>query len=194
MSLAHPSLDHNTFSSDALAQLAPSALELYAGAPLPGHVPSVETLARAYAHFRSHYQATDPEHKLILDGAARAFAALQERPWTVLADGALELTGSDGTTIYQASDGACRQKGRSHTNKRTGQREPSFCPSFLFQQRRHGGACYHLIAREILRLAQIFEGGQPPIPPPVGATETPYLPFVTLTGRLLGLAFGSWRW
>jgi hypothetical protein len=180
MPLAHTLPNHDT-------------LALYDGAPVPDHIPTVESLARAYAHFRAHYSASDPEHRLILDSAGRAFAALQERPWTVLADGTLELTGSDNTLIYQAGDGACRQKGRTHVNKQTGQREPALCPSYLFQQRRHGGACYHLIAREILRLAQIFEGGQPPTYSSAIATATPYLPFVTLAGRLLGLAFGIAR-
>lgn len=171
----------------------PHPLDLYAGAPTTGHAPGVAALAMAYAHFRSHYQPTDPEHRLILDGAARAFAALQERPWTVLTDGALEITGSTGDLTYLVRDD-CRQKDLTQLNKATGRLEPALCPSFRFAQRRHGGACYHVIAREILRLAQVIEIGGPPSSVPLVAIEAaPYLPFVTLSGRLLGLALGIAR-
>lgn len=171
----------------------PHPIDLYAGAPTPGHVPSVATLARAYAHFRAHYQPADPEHRLILDGAARAFTALQERPWTVLPDGVLEILGSQGDITYQVSDADCRQKGRTRTDKRTGRSEPALCPSFLFSQRRHGGACYHVIARELLRLAQVIEASESPSAQPAPAEAEPYLPFVSLPGRLLGLALGIAR-
>lgn len=171
----------------------PDPLDLYAGAPTPGHVPGVAALALAYAHFRSHYQPGDPEHRLILDGAARAFAALQERPWTVRADGTLEITGSTGDLTYLVRDD-CHQKDHTQMNKASGRREPALCPSFRFAQRRHGGACYHVIAREILRLAQVIEiGVPPPSVPPVATEAAPYLPFVTLNGRLLGLALGIAR-
>lgn len=169
----------------------PSPLELYAGVPLPGHVPGVPALARAYAHFRAHYRPDDPEHRLVLDGASRAFTALQERAWTVLDDGTLEIAGSRGDTTYVVSDADCRQKGHTRTDKRTGRSEPVLCPSFLFSQRRHGGACYHVIARELLRLAQVIELSEPPAAEPAAAE--PYLPFVSLPGRLLGLAFGIAR-
>lgn len=168
----------------------PSPLELYAGVPLPGHTPSVPAIARAYAHFRTHYRPDDPEHRLILDGASRAFTALQERAWCVLDDGTMEIAGSHGDTTYVVSDADCRQKGRTRTDKRTGRTEPALCPSFLFSQRRHGGACYHVIARELLRLAQVIEANEPSAEP---AVAEPYLPFVSLPGRLLGLAFGIAR-
>lgn len=171
----------------------PHPLDLYAGAPTPGHVPGVAALAMAYAHFRSHYQPGDPEHRLILDGAARAFAALQERPWIVRDDETLEIAGSTGDITYLVRDD-CRQKDRTQLNKATGRLEPALCPSFRFAQRRHGGACYHVIAREILRLAQVIEiGGPPSSTPPVAIEAAPYLPFVTLPGRLLGLALGIAR-
>lgn len=166
-------------------------LELYAGVPLPGHVPGVPAIARAYAHFRSHYRPDDPEHRLILDGASRAFTALQERAWSVLDDGTMEIAGSRGDTTYVVSDADCQQKGRTHTNKRTGRTKPVLCPSFLFSQRRHGGACYHVIARELLRLAQLLEAGNLPATEPAEAEN--FIPFVTLGGRLLGLAFGIAR-
>lgn len=169
----------------------PSPLELYAGAPLPGHVPGVPAIARAYAHFRSHYRPDDPEHRLILDGASRAFTALQERAWTVLDDGTMEIAGSRGDTTYVVSDADCRQKGRTRTDRRTSRSEPALCPSFLFSQRRHGGACYHVIARELLRLAQLIEASEQPAPAPESADD--FIPFVTLPGRLLGLAFGIAR-
>jgi hypothetical protein len=170
---------------------SPDPLTLYAGAPTPAHLPSVAALARAYAHFRSHYRADDPEHRVILDGAARAFTALQERVWTVLPDGSLEIAGSQGDVIYQVTDAACRQKDRMRRNRQTGRLEPALCPSFLFAQRRHGGACYHVIARELLRLAQVIETQSRPAPAPDPASDL--LPFVSLTSRLLGLALGIAR-
>lgn len=170
---------------------ASDPLTLYAGAPTPAHLPSVAALARAYAHFRSHYRIDDPEHRLILDGAARAFTALQERPWTVLPDGSLEIAGSQGDVTYQVTDAACRQKDRTRDNRQTGQLEPAFCASFLFSQRRHGGACYHVIARELLRLAQVVETQSRPAPAPDPTSDL--LPFVSLTSRLLGLALGIAR-
>jgi hypothetical protein len=170
---------------------SPEPLTFYAGAPTPGHVPSAVALAQAYVHFRSQYHPDDPEHRLILDGAARAFTALQERPWTVLPDGTLELAGSTGDVTYQVSDSMCRQKGRTRTDKRTGRVEPALCPSFQFAQRRHGGACYHIIARELLRLAQVIDN--PQAPPAQHTAANPDTPFVTLSGRLLGLACGIAR-
>jgi hypothetical protein len=170
---------------------SPEPLTLYAGAPTPGHVPSDVALAQAYVHFRAQYRPDDPEHRLILDGAARAFTALQERPWTVLPDGTLEMTGSTGEVTYQVSDSMCRQKGRTRTDKRTGRVEPALCPSFQFAQRRHGGACYHIIARELLRLAQVIDN--PQAPPAQHTAANPDTPFVTLSGRLLGLACGIAR-
>jgi hypothetical protein len=108
----------------------------------------------------------------------------------VLDHGTLEIAGSRGDTTYQESDADCRQKGRTRTGKRTGHTEPALCPSFLFSQRRHGGACYHVIARELLRLAQVIEASEPAVEP---AVAEPYLLFVSLPGRLLGLAFGIAR-
>lgn len=179
-------------SSNLGYALPAEPLELYAGVPLPGHIPGVLALARAYAHFRSHYRPDDPEHRLILDGASRAFTALQERSWSVLADGTLEIAGSRGDTTYLVSDADCRQKGRTRTDKRSGRSEPALCPSFLFAQRRHGGACYHVIARELLRLAQLIElTADAPLPD--AAPADALIPFVTLGGRLLGLAFGIAR-
>jgi hypothetical protein len=180
-------LDHRNDQTD---QHAADPLELFVGAPLPGHVPAVAALARAYAHFRSHYRADDPEHRLILDGAERAFTAVQERTWQVLPDGTLEIAGSKDT-IYLVDDTDCRQKGRTRFDTRSGRHGPALCPSFQFYQRQHGGMCYHLIARELIRLAQQFDATT--TVPSVAAPDTTYLPFVTLAGRLLGLALGIAR-
>lgn len=187
---AHYAADRGHFPSQETVE-EPNLLELYAGVPLPGHVPGVPAIARAYAHFRCHYRPDDPEHRLILDGASRAFTALQERAWSVRDDGTMEIAGSRGDTTYVVSDADCRQKGRTRIDKRTGRSEPVLCPSFLFSQRRHGGACYHVIARELLRLAQLLEAGALPAADP--ATAEALIPFVTIGGRLLGLACGIAR-
>lgn len=168
------------------APTSPPALDLYAGVPHAHHTPSVAALARAYAHFRSHFTPTDNDHRLILEGAQRAFAALQERPYTVLPDGTVEMTGSKGD-IYVVRDETCRLQGRTRTNKKTGHIEPVFCPSFQFHQKRHGGACYHVIARELLRLAQVLDSEH------AAQVAAPTTPFVTLSGQLLGLAFSIAR-
>lgn len=83
---------------------------------------------------------------------ATACHALQTSPWTISDAGALAITGSDGTTTYVVDATVCVQKGVYRTSKK-GKVSPALCKGWQFA----GGACYHRVAFELLRIAQTFE-------------------------------------
>jgi hypothetical protein len=124
----------------------------YASAPDPTIAVTPQALQSAHDFFVCYY-ADEPK---VVQGAAKALTALRERAWAIQPDGALEISGSTGDT-YLANDQGCTIKGRFTSNKKTGKHRPAWCKSFLFGQKQHGGQCYHLIARELVRLAQLMQ-------------------------------------
>jgi hypothetical protein len=145
--MTHTALPETDLDDDVLDPLTP-----YAGAPDPAIAVTMDALQSAHDFFACYY-ADEPK---VVQGAAKALAALRERAWAIQPDGALELCGSTGDT-YLANDQGCTIKGRFTINKRTGKHRPTWCKSFVFGQKQHGGQCYHLIARELLRLAQLMQ-------------------------------------
>lgn len=147
-------LDFTTATDAALPELdaddnSLNPLTPYSGAPDPAIVVTPAALQSAHDFFIGYY-ADEPK---VVQGAAKALKALRERAWTIQTDGGLEIAGSRGDT-YLASDQGCVIQGSFSVNKKTGKHSPAWCKSFVFGQKHHGGACYHLIARELLRLAQ----------------------------------------
>ena len=129
-------------------------LEPYATTPvMMNHdtLPS-EALLLAHSFFCAYHQDTPA----LLKGAKNALQALQKRQWCITADGALEIPGSQGDT-YLTDDDGCRLKGQYKRTK-TGKRSIIWCKSFILHQKRHQGQCYHMIARELVRLAQLLGG------------------------------------
>jgi hypothetical protein len=133
--------------NDSLDPLTP-----YAGVPDPAIAVTHQALQRAHDFFICYY-ADAPK---VVQGAGKALTALRERSWAVQADGALEITGSMGDT-YVANDQGCTLKGRVSVNKKTRKHGSVWCKSFVFGQKQHAGQCYHLIARELVRLAQLMQ-------------------------------------
>ena len=111
-------------------------------------IPVADThMTEAYSRFCRFYG--NPDHEAIRRGAQKALAAIKQHDrWTVLPTGTLELKGG-GSDTYLVSDEDCRKKGL--VTRKGG---PVYCPSFRFGQGKHGGQCYHIIARELLRIAQ----------------------------------------
>jgi hypothetical protein len=142
-------LDHVTSEPDRLPPPDPLTPFAVPGGPC-GEGPITDAhLTEAYERFCSFYG--DADHAAIRRGAQKALAAATQRDrWAVLPGGALELRGS-GDDTYLVSDEDCRKKGRSA--KRGG---PVYCPSFLYGQSKHGSQCYHTIARELIRIAQML--------------------------------------
>jgi hypothetical protein len=134
-------VDPDPYAADPLAPFG------VPGGPSPD-VPITDAyLTEVYLRFCTCYG--DADHEAIRRGAQKALAAVKQRDrWTVLPGGALALHGS-GDDTYLVSDADCRKQGR--TAKKGG---PVYCPSFVFGQGKHGGQCYHTIARELIRIAQ----------------------------------------
>jgi hypothetical protein len=127
----------------------PNPLTPYSGAPDPSVAVTLDALQSAHDFFVSYY-ADEPN---VVKGAHKALKALRERAWAIQPDGSLEIAGSQGDT-YQANDQGCVVQGHFTINRKTKKHSPAWCKSFVFGQKRHGGQCYHLIARELVRLAQ----------------------------------------
>jgi hypothetical protein len=147
-------LDFPTATDTVLPELeddddSPNPLTPYSGAPDVAIAVTLDALACAHDFFVSYY-ADEPK---VVQGAGKALKALRERAWSIQADGSLEIAGSRGDT-YLANDQGCVIEGSFRVNKKTGKHSAVWCKSFVFGQKHHGGQCYHLIARELLRLAQ----------------------------------------
>lgn len=147
MTMTHTVLSETDLDDGVLDPLTP-----YAGAPDPAIAVTLDALQSAHDFFVCYY-ADEPK---VVQGAGKALKALRERAWSIQADGALEITGSTGDT-YLANDQGCTIKGHVIRNKKTGKYRPTWCKSFVFGQKQHGGQCYHLIARELVRLAQLMQ-------------------------------------
>lgn len=124
---------------------------------------------QAYLQFVAHYQGD--EHKPTRDRARKSRDALLKRAWRVVSHadasyspgaaddtlGSVLLLPGSGPNTYAVDDQDCRVVGR-----RAAKGGPVYCPDSLFatvrKTHRAAGelypvACYHTIAREILRLA-----------------------------------------
>ena len=84
--------------------------------------------------------------------ARHAYDALLTTVWTITDAGALEITGSDGTTTYVVDTSVCVIRGAYRMTKK-GKVSQVVCKGWQFS----GGTCYHRIAFELLRIAQVFE-------------------------------------
>lgn len=133
------------------------------GGPRPATPIAAADLDRAYARMLEAYP-DEPGHASIRDAARRAHALTADPTrWTILADGAVQLTGSAGDT-YHVTDDCCA--GPRWYNRRTGQ-HTTICKGSI---RASSSLCYHTLARELLRLAQaLAAGAEEPVagPPPV---------------------------
>jgi hypothetical protein len=173
----------------ALAPVPESApLDLFTGAPVPNHTPGMAALAWAYAHLCAHFPPTDPTASPYRSTAAQAFIALQEHAWTVHPGGVLEIADHEATCVVRDS-GCCRMT-QANPNLHALTRCHHTVPAAQHQD----GICAHRLARELVRLAQLLETNDPPpvFPAPTTTAEA-FLPFVTIPGRLLGLALGIAR-
>ena len=126
------------------------------GGPAPTALPDTAALDAAFAHFCAVYDQPQIQERAC---RARALLDLCDR-WTIVSNGDVQIVGKQAT--YVVSDAGCRTQ---HGHE---------CPDQKFRTSVTGGQCYHTIARELLRLAQVL----------TPATTA----FVTLNGRLLALA------
>lgn len=149
--------------SNAVTDETANLLNLYAGVPRPATTVPVESLARAYAHFQARHairMERDGQHlskrdrDLISRSLTTAFDAVLQRAWAVQADGALEISGSKSNTYVVRESCAV-------SDPDTGTAQP--CPAQSYARHRHGGECYHTIARELIRLAQVFADRSAPV-------------------------------
>ncbi len=83
---------------------------------------------------------------------ANAMHTLLTTSWSITDAGALDIIGSDGTTIYTVESSVCVKKGVYRTSKK-GNVSPALCKGWQFS----GGACYHRLAFELVAIAQGFE-------------------------------------
>lgn len=100
------------------------------------------------------YLCADTDDPRTRSDLKKALAAIR-RGYTITAEAALEIVGSDGATIYVVQNGMCTIKGQFETSKH-GRHRPALCRGWKTAQRRTG-ACYHCWATEILRCAQAIE-------------------------------------
>jgi hypothetical protein len=127
------------------ADAADDPLLPYSGTPFPDVAVDAGILQGAHAYFVAWYD--DHGDAGVRAGADKALDLLTTNDWVVLPDGTLDIVGSRGARYLVTNEG-CMVKGKPGT----------WCPSFLFHQRSHGGQCKHLIARELVRLAQVMAG------------------------------------
>lgn len=102
------------------------------------------------------YLCADTDDQQTQADLKKALAAIR-RGYAITADGAVEIIGSDGSTIYVVQNGMCTVKGQFETSKH-GRHRPALCRGWKAAQRRTG-ACYHCWTTDILRCAQAIERG-----------------------------------
>lgn len=123
--------------------------------------------------------------------AKRAHEAARSRHrWTVPSDGVLHLAGSKGDPYIVRDvllgDDTLRECVFVKTDPATGESREQPCPDHTYRAHQNGAQCYHIITRELIRLAQHLDNGTSP---EQTVPTAPDSAFVTINGRLLGLAF-----
>ncbi|HXH22593.1 MAG TPA: hypothetical protein VNN10_11220 [Dehalococcoidia bacterium] len=129
-------------------------------------------IEQAYLQLVGHYQGE--QHKPTRDRAKKSRDALKKRAWRVVSHaegshgsdatdaslGSVLLLPGSGSDTYAVDDQDCRVKG-----KHAAKGGPMYCPDSLFStvRKAHRGdgevypvACYHTLAREILRIAVVI--------------------------------------
>lgn len=129
------------------------------GGPAADLAVSDDALNRALALLLGCYQDNEALGRRI----RKARKALRKLPdddssepqWIIQRNGDLDIKGSEGTYYYRTSDVQCLKKGVfTHAKKGSGSRQV-YCPGFIFGT----DSCYHALARELLRMAQVLAHG-----------------------------------
>lgn len=155
-----PAADTETTDEDALPPPDPTLPFGGSGGPQPDLPITPEALERAAAHVLAHYRAIleDKGFEATARQVKKARALLRgDNTWRIRADGSVEVAGSE--TWYRVSDDDPPCADRDRRGAKGGY---IVCKGALFAP---SGFCYHQLARELLRLAQLD------LPAPVASTS-----------------------
>lgn len=129
------------------------------GGPAADLAVSDDALNRALARLLASYEDNEALGRRI----RKARKALRKLPnddpseprWIIQRNGDLDIKGSDGTYYYRTSDTECLKKGVFTRAAKGGGSRQVYCPGFIFGR----DSCYHALARELLRMAQVLAHG-----------------------------------
>ncbi len=140
-----------------------------------------DDLDRALAHLLAHY----PDQESLMRAANKARGALkrsadedpEEPRWIVEAAGVFHVLGSSG--YYTVTDSECYKRGVSVVKKKGSGRTRAYCKGWIHA----GQMCYHVVARELVRLAQVLTYGTET------ATADDYHTFIAEAGAERAIVF-----
>lgn len=126
-----------------------------AGGPAVDLPVTADDLTRALSYLLDHY----PDNDTMAKRAKKAHAALvspdnmdsDQSPWFVEPMGMFAIAGSNGT-YYTVTDSECYKRGVSKLKAKGSGRTRVYCQGWLYS----GHMCYHVVARELVRLAQVL--------------------------------------
>lgn len=129
------------------------------GGPAADLAVSDDALNRALALVLASYE----DNKALGTRIRKARKALRRLPdddssepqWIIQRNGDLLIKGSEGTYYYRTSDTECLKNGVFTQPKKGGGSRQVYCPGFIFGT----DSCYHALARELLRMAQVLAHG-----------------------------------
>jgi hypothetical protein len=126
-----------------------------AGGPAVELPVTADDLTRALSYLLDHF----PDNDTMAKRAKKAHAALvssakeeaDQLTWSVEPNGMFVIAGSNGT-YYTVTDSECYKRGVSKPKAKGGGRTLVYCQGWLYS----GHMCYHVVARELVRLAQVL--------------------------------------